>query len=68
MLSAPSLYDQYAGDGFPALSDAIYNALQNNKSSDLWNEVKKQLSISIYVINSATSVLDEPVSFEREFF
>ena len=67
MLSAPSLYDQYAGDGFPALSDAIYNALQNNNDPTLWNEVKNQLSIVIYVINSATSILDEPVSFEREF-
>ena len=67
MLSAPSLYNSYAGSGFPALSDSIFNAIGNYKDPSLWNEVKKQLSIVIYVINSASSVLDEPVSFEREF-
>jgi hypothetical protein len=64
MLSAPSLYNSYAGSGFPALSDAIFNAI---KDPSLWSEVKKQLSIVIYVINSASSVLDEPISFKREF-
>ena len=67
MLSAPSLYNSYAGSGFPALSDAIFNAIDNFKDASLWNEVKQQLSIVIYAINSAAIVLDEPVSFERDF-
>ena len=67
MLSAPSLYNSYAGSGFPALSDAIFNAIGNFKDASLWNEVKQQLSIVIYAINSAAIVLDEPVSFERDF-
>ena len=66
MLSAPSLYDSYAGSGFPALSDSIFNAFGTDDVK-LWNEVKKQLSIVIYVINSASSVLDEPASFKRDF-
>lgn len=68
MLSAPSIYNSYGGDGFPALSDAIFNAIggQNSENaSKYWDEVKKQLSIVIYVIQSATYILDEPTRFER---
>ena len=67
MLSAPSLYDTYAGDGFPAFSDSIFNTLEN-ANEIIWKEVRRQLSILIYVINSASSVLDDPISFEREFY
>jgi hypothetical protein len=66
MLSAPSLINTYGGDGFPALSDAIFNA-NNFKDTAKWNEVKRQLAIVIYVINSASSILDEPFKFDREF-
>jgi hypothetical protein len=68
MLSAPSLYNQYGGDGFPALSDSIYNAISAPSGSDvkpLWEEVKKQLSIVIYVIQSGSSILNAPNNFDR---
>jgi hypothetical protein len=68
MLSAPSLYNQYGGDGFPALSDSIYNAKQDSTNAELWEIVKKQLSIVIYAIQSGTSVLNEPTNFERYLF
>lgn len=70
MIQAPSIFNVYGGSGFPALSDAIYLALENTNSTNrgnYWNEVRKQLSIVIYVIQSASYILDEPASFEREF-
>ena len=68
MLSAPSLYNQYGGDGFPALSDSIFNAVSATSGTDvkpLWEEVKKQLSIVIYVIQSGSSILNAPNNFDR---
>ncbi len=63
VISAPSLYDQYASDGFPALTDAIYNSMRNNEEN--LDEIRKQISILIYAINSACTILDIPDSFER---
>lgn len=68
MLSAPSIYNSYGGDGFPALSDAIFDAIGKKNSKNApkyWDDVKKQLSIVIYVIQSASYILDEPIRFER---
>jgi Transferrin receptor-like dimerisation domain len=66
MILAPSIYDSYGGEGFPALSDALFRAIEE-ESDENWIEVRKQLSIAIYVVNSASYVLDEPLRFEREF-
>ncbi len=66
MVSAPSLYDQYGGDGFPGLSDAIFN-LSKNETVDNVKEVEKELSIAIYVVQSASSILRGPNNFDRYF-
>jgi len=66
MLSAPSLINQYGGDGFPALSDAAFEAVQN-PTEENWDKVKFELSVVIYVIHSASSILNEPINFNRSF-
>lgn len=53
MIYAPSMYDSYAGTSFPGIVDAIYEA---KKSGD-WNPVKKQISLVVYYIRSATKLL-----------
>ena len=53
---APSSRDSYASDKFPGIVDAMYD-IDYNTDPEKWNIVKKQLSIAIYTIQSAASVL-----------
>ncbi|XP_038053369.1 putative N-acetylated-alpha-linked acidic dipeptidase [Patiria miniata] len=55
---APSSRDNYASDKFPGIVDAMFD-IENNPDPEKWNFVKKQLSIVIYTIQSAASVLME---------
>lgn len=68
-LSAPSPDNKYVSTIFPFVANAIDN-LASNKNQSLHNslldQVKFQLSILIYSINSATAVLKEPVDFSRD--
>ena len=50
--------------GLPALSDATYAAIKDSKPEN-WEKVKFELSVVIYVIQSASSILREPNNLNR---
>lgn len=50
---APSKYNNYASSQFPAISDTLHEA----KISGDWDELKKQLSITAYLINNVADNL-----------
>ena len=55
MLFAPSAHNAYAGSSFPGLVDALYTVQQLNKKD--WELVKKELSVAVFYIQSATNVM-----------
>jgi hypothetical protein len=65
MIYSPSMEDNYGNDVFPSLTDAILNYKKNQNPHSLVDEVKFQLSILIATIQSASSVLKEPLNFHR---
>lgn len=65
MIYAPSISDAYGGDVFPSVTDAIYNYKKNPHNDDLLEVIKLQVSIVIYAIQSASSVLKEHFDFKR---
>ena len=64
MIYAPSVSDSYGGDAFPALTDAIYEYNQS-KTEENKDAIKMSLSIIIYSVQSAISILKEPFDFSR---
>jgi len=52
---APSAHNAYAGSSFPGLVDALY-AVQHLNNND-WEQVKMELSIAVFYIQSATNVM-----------
>ncbi|CAF0930021.1 unnamed protein product [Brachionus calyciflorus] len=64
MIYAPSISDAYGGDVFPSVTDAIYD-YKKNPSKELLEKIKLQISIVIYTIQSACSVLKEHFDFKR---
>ena len=65
MIYAPSISNSYGSYAFPALADAIYNYRRSDSSEQLIEEIKLQLSIIIYAIQSATLLIKEPFDFTR---
>lgn len=55
MVFAPSAHNAYAGSSFPGLVDALY-AVQRLNNND-WEQVKRELSIAVFYIQSATNVM-----------
>jgi hypothetical protein len=78
MIFAPGLADSYGTDTFPSITDAIYlykktSSLEDaddsrRSSAAAIEEIKYQISIVIYSIHSAISILREPTDFRRFFF
>lgn len=52
---APSRFDAYSDNSFPAIVDAMYD-LQRNKTSD-WDLLKKQVYVATYMVQSAANTL-----------
>jgi hypothetical protein len=65
MIFSPSIFNSYGSDFFPSLDDAFYNYRKNPNSLDLKEEIKFQLSVVTFTINSASSILKEPIDFSR---
>ena len=68
MIYAPSIFNSYGSNVFPSITDAIYNYKQNQNSScesELIEEIKFQIAIVTYTIQSASSILNEPFDFKR---
>ena len=65
MIFAPSSFDKYSAISFPTLADAYYEYELNKTSTELLEKIKLKLSIVIYTIQSAISILKEPLDFQR---
>ena len=66
MVFAPSIADAYGSDSFPSITDAIYKYKKNPGSSkEIIEEIKLEISIVTFAIYSATSLLNEPIDFNR---
>jgi hypothetical protein len=65
MVYSPSIADSYGSDTFPSITDAIYNYKKNLQSKEFLEEIRIQLAIVTFSIQSASSVLKEPLNFER---
>ena len=68
MVFSPSVYNSYGGNSFTSIADAIFryniNKIEANKSN-LLEEIKEIISIVAHSINSASSVLRDPLDFNR---
>ena len=53
---APSSVNSYAGDSFPGITDAIFDAL-NSKN---WDQVRRQIDIVAVHIMYATQIMEQP--------
>lgn len=65
MLYAPSTFNKYGAYSFPTLVESIRFYQKNKTSIALIEEIKYQMSIVIYTIRSAISILKEPTDFDR---
>ncbi len=65
MIFSPSLYNSYGSDFFPSLDDAFYNYKKDPNSITFIEEIKFQLSIVTFTIQSACSILRESIDFSR---
>ncbi|XP_057300112.1 glutamate carboxypeptidase 2-like [Hydractinia symbiolongicarpus] len=54
---APSLHNTYGSSTFPAVVDLLYDI----KKTQNWNEVKKQLTITAYLVQAVAESLASPV-------
>ncbi|XP_052472501.1 glutamate carboxypeptidase 2-like isoform X2 [Carassius gibelio] len=57
IIFAPSSHNKYAGESFPGIYDALFdieNAVDQQKA---WDEVKRQISIAAFTVNTAAETL-----------
>ena len=68
MVFSPSIYNSYGGSSFTTISDALFryqtNTIESNKPK-LLEEIKEIIAIVIHSINSASSILRDPLDFKR---
>lgn len=65
MIYAPSISNSYGSYAFPSITDAIYDYRKNPASSELIEDIKFQIAVVTYSIQSASSILNEPIDFKR---
>lgn len=65
MIFAPSVADSYDTDSFPPITDTIKQYRKSDRSSELLKEIKLQISIVTYAIQSATLLIKDPLDFTR---
>ncbi|XP_063958834.1 putative N-acetylated-alpha-linked acidic dipeptidase isoform X1 [Lytechinus pictus] len=59
LIFAPSSIDSYAGSEFPAVVDALYRIDDDPDQQARWDNVRKQLAILTFTIQSAASTLSD---------
>eukprot|EP00057_Strongylocentrotus_purpuratus_P011959 XP_011666433.1 PREDICTED: putative N-acetylated-alpha-linked acidic dipeptidase [Strongylocentrotus purpuratus] len=59
VIFAPSSVDTYSGAEFPAVIDALYLIDDDPDQETRWNNVRKQLAILTFTIQSAASTLND---------
>ncbi len=68
MVFSPSVYNSYGGNSFTSIADAIFkyntNRIETIKSG-LLDDIREIISIVAHSINSASSILKDPLDFSR---
>lgn len=58
VIFAPSKYDSYSDNDFPGIVDTMFE-IESNKAVDKWDQLKQQVSIATFTIQSAANTLDD---------
>lgn len=65
MIYSPSVSDGYGSDVFPVIADAIFD-YEKSRSKESIAKISKSLSITVYTIQSAITILKDPIDFSRD--
>ncbi|XP_072528216.1 N-acetylated-alpha-linked acidic dipeptidase 2 [Salminus brasiliensis] len=57
VIFAPSSNNKYAGESFPGVYDALFDIENAADPHTAWDEVKRQISIAAFTVNSAAATL-----------
>lgn len=57
VIFAPSSHNKYAGESFPGVYDALFDIENAVDPHSAWDEVKRQISIAAFTVNSAANTL-----------
>uniref|UniRef100_A0A671MNU3 Aminopeptidase NAALADL1 n=1 Tax=Sinocyclocheilus anshuiensis TaxID=1608454 RepID=A0A671MNU3_9TELE len=62
IIFAPSSHNKYAGESFPGIYDALFDIENAVDPQKAWDEVKRQISIAAFTVNTAAETLRPVVS------
>uniref|UniRef100_A0A673HX30 Glutamate carboxypeptidase 2-like n=1 Tax=Sinocyclocheilus rhinocerous TaxID=307959 RepID=A0A673HX30_9TELE len=62
IIFAPSSHNKYAGESFPGIYDALFDIENAVDPQEAWDEVKRQISIAAFTVNTAAETLKPVVS------
>ncbi len=62
IIFAPSSHNKYAGESFPGIYDALFDIENTVDPQKSWDEVKRQISIAAFTVNTAAETLKPVVS------
>ncbi|XP_048348997.1 N-acetylated-alpha-linked acidic dipeptidase 2-like isoform X1 [Sphaerodactylus townsendi] len=61
VIFAPSSHNKYAGVSFPGIFDAMFDISSKKDQRNAWQEVKRQISIAVFTVESAAGTLTAAV-------
>ncbi|XP_077154668.1 putative N-acetylated-alpha-linked acidic dipeptidase [Ranitomeya variabilis] len=59
IIYAPSSYNKYMGESFPGIYDALFDIENKSDQRSAWEEVKRQISIAAFTVQSAGQTLED---------
>uniref|UniRef100_A0A8C5QJQ5 Glutamate carboxypeptidase 2 n=1 Tax=Leptobrachium leishanense TaxID=445787 RepID=A0A8C5QJQ5_9ANUR len=59
IIFAPSSHNKYAGESFPGIYDALFDIENQQEELAAWEEVRRQISIATFTVQSAAETLKE---------
>ncbi|KAG8453048.1 hypothetical protein GDO86_004746 [Hymenochirus boettgeri] len=59
IIFAPSSHNKYAGESFPGIYDSLFDIENKEDQPKAWEDVKKQISVAVFTIQSAADTLLE---------
>uniref|UniRef100_A0A4W5NRB5 Aminopeptidase NAALADL1 n=1 Tax=Hucho hucho TaxID=62062 RepID=A0A4W5NRB5_9TELE len=60
VIFAPSSHNKYAGESFPGIYDALFDIERTANPKQMWDEVKRQISIAAFTVHAAAMTLTPP--------
>ncbi|XP_073518154.1 putative N-acetylated-alpha-linked acidic dipeptidase [Phyllobates terribilis] len=59
IIYAPSSHNKYMGESFPGIYDALFDIENKSDQRSAWEEVKRQISIAAFTVQSAGQTLED---------